>query len=147
MAREEMFCGNYGDPRREETMVRLCQRAVEIDPGYARAWALLGAAQSLLSYNRGRGGDTGLAAAEKAQSLDATLGLPHSVKAKALHQAGETEAAFTEIERALELEPESPEVLSTASVLFYQEGRLEEAARLFERHSRPTKGTSAQPAC
>ncbi|HEY1562943.1 MAG TPA: TIR domain-containing protein [Caulobacteraceae bacterium] len=133
MAREEMFSGNYGDPRREETMVRLCQRAVEIDPGYARAWAVLGAAQSLLAYNRGRGGDTGVAAAEKAQALDPALGVPHAVKAKALHQAGDTEAAFAEIDRALALEPDSLEVLGIASMLFYQERRLEEAARLFEK--------------
>ena len=133
MAREEMFSGNYGDPRREETMVRLCQRAVEIDPGYARAWALLGASQSLLSYNRGRGGDTGVAAAEKAQALDPTLGVPHAVKAKALHQDGDTEGAFAEIDLALALEPDSPEVLGTASMLFYQERRLEEAGRLFEK--------------
>ena len=133
MAREEMFSGNYGDPRREETMVRLCQRAVEIDPGYARAWALLGASQSLLSYNRGRGGDTGVAAAEKAQALDPTLGVPHAVRAKALHQDGDTEGAFAEIDLALTLEPDSPEVLGTASMLFYQERRLEEAGRLFEK--------------
>jgi adenylate cyclase len=133
MAREELLNGNFGDPRREETMIRLCQKAIEIDPGYARAWALLGVGQSQLSFNRGRGGDDGVAAAEKAETLDATLGAPHAVKAKALHQAGDTEGAFAEIDRALDLEPDSVEVLAIGGLLFYQERRLEEAARLFEK--------------
>src|SRR5262249_49923908 len=41
MARQLSTGGNYGNARRSEAIIRLCQRAVEIDPNYARAWALI----------------------------------------------------------------------------------------------------------
>ena len=37
VARSHYLTGNYGDPRRDEAIERLCRRAVEIDPGYAQA--------------------------------------------------------------------------------------------------------------
>jgi len=46
MARQIYVNGNFGDARREEAIVRLCARATEIDPGYARAWALMALAQN-----------------------------------------------------------------------------------------------------
>jgi adenylate cyclase len=140
MAREIEVTGNAGDPRREEAIIRLCTRATEIDPDYARAWALMGFAQSTLAFNRGRGGDTGLAAAERAEALDATLGAPHAVKAKVLYDAGDLEAAFAELEQAIRLEPESREVGEIASLMFYGERRFEEAERIF------AAGVEANPA-
>ena len=50
MARQYWVTGNHGDPRREERVMRICSRAVEIDPYYAQAWALLAIAQSNLRY-------------------------------------------------------------------------------------------------
>jgi adenylate cyclase len=47
MARQHWVSGNWGDPKREETVVRLCARAAEIDPAYARAWTLMGLAPAL----------------------------------------------------------------------------------------------------
>ena len=44
MARSYCLTGNDGDPRRDEAIERLARRAVEIDPGYAQAWALHGRA-------------------------------------------------------------------------------------------------------
>ena len=32
LARQYWVTGNYGDPRREERVMRICSRAVEIDP-------------------------------------------------------------------------------------------------------------------
>ena len=46
LARQYWATGNHGDPRREERVMRICSRAVEIDPYYAEAWALLAIAQS-----------------------------------------------------------------------------------------------------
>ncbi len=63
MARQQLLSGNIGDVRREEAMIRLCSRAVEIDPAYAPAWSLMAHAQSSLRFNRGKAGDDGLAAA------------------------------------------------------------------------------------
>ncbi len=140
MAREIMVAGNAGDPRREEAIIRLCARATEIDPDYARAWALMGFAQSTLAFNRGRGGDTGLASAERAEALDATLGVPHAVKAKVLYDAGDREAAFAELEQAIRMEPDSREVSEIAGSMFYGERRFEDAEHHFEA------GVEANPA-
>ena len=140
MAREIQVAGNAGDPRREEAIIRLCARATEIDPDYASAWALMGFAQSTLAFNRGRGGDTGLAAAERAEALDATLGAPHAVRAKVLYDAGDREAALAELDRAIGLEPESREVNEVAGLMFYSERRFEDAERSFEA------GIEANPA-
>src|SRR5262249_17892664 len=46
MARQHSVTGNQGSRHRNDTIIRLCRRAVELDPDYARAWALLGHAQA-----------------------------------------------------------------------------------------------------
>src|SRR6202000_3491129 len=48
MARQNYATGLESDVRRIEVIVRLCARAVEIDPNYARAWALMALGQALL---------------------------------------------------------------------------------------------------
>jgi TolB-like protein/DNA-binding SARP family transcriptional activator len=55
--------------RFQEIAFRFCQRALEIDPNYARAWVLFGLCQASL-HQRGRSKESGLVAAEKALSLD-----------------------------------------------------------------------------
>ncbi|HZZ36486.1 MAG TPA: TIR domain-containing protein [Caulobacteraceae bacterium] len=126
MARQYLDTGNAGDARREEAIIRLCQRAVEIDTGYARAWSLMAYAQSLLRFNRGKAGEDGLTAAEKAIALDPTLAEPHAVKAKVLSDYGRRDEAFTELEIGLRLDPESDVVQGTAGVFYFQDGRFAE---------------------
>ena len=58
MARQSYATGFEGDGRRNEAIIRLCQRAVEIDPNYAEAWALIAMAEMLLRSTLGRGGET-----------------------------------------------------------------------------------------
>ena len=53
MARSYYLTGNDGDPRQDEAIERLCRRAVEIDPGYAQAWALLAAGNTPFSATMG----------------------------------------------------------------------------------------------
>ncbi len=50
MARQLYVTGHEGDARRAEAIIRLCARATEIDPGYARAWALMAFGQMILRY-------------------------------------------------------------------------------------------------
>ena len=45
-------------------------------PGYALAWALMALGQMLLHFAHGKRGDDGMAAAERALALDATLPRP-----------------------------------------------------------------------
>src|SRR5438128_5882882 len=85
LARQIYASGFEGDRRRNDTMVRMCQRAVEIDPNYAEAWALIALAEVKLRWRLGRqGGDGGLAAAERALELNPNLADAHAIKARIL---------------------------------------------------------------
>src|SRR4051812_36041129 len=78
LARQYWVTGNHGDKRREERVMRICKRAVELDPYYAQAWALLAIAQSSLRYNFGQQQvDDGHAAAHTAIAIDPTIAEAH----------------------------------------------------------------------
>src|SRR3954447_17239826 len=91
MARQLWVSGNYGDVRRDEIVIRTTQRAIDIDPDYADAWALLAIAQASLRYHYGRDVDDGLAAAEKALSLDPSLAAAYGVRARHVAEQGDFE--------------------------------------------------------
>ncbi len=133
MARSLALTGNIGDPRREEAIERLCLRAVDIDPGYARAWALLAVAQYVLHRRHGRAGDGGHAALDRALALNPDLAEARAHKALTLSHAGRPEAAAAEIAVALRLDPESWEVNMRAGHISHDLGRLEDAAGHFEK--------------
>jgi adenylate cyclase len=133
MARQLYVTGHEGDARRAEGIVRLCGRATEIDSSYARAWALLALGQNILRFLHGRRFDDGLAAAERATGLDATLAEAHAVKARIYSEDGRIDAASAEIDAALRLDPESYEVNRSAAYLRYRQHRPGDAARYFEK--------------
>jgi adenylate cyclase len=133
MARQLYVTGHEGDARRAEGIVRLCGRATEIDSSYARAWALLSLGQMILRFLHGRRFDDGLAAAERALALDATLAEAHAVKARIYSEDGRYDAASAEIDSALHLDPESYEVNRSAAYLRYRQHRPGDAARYFEK--------------
>ena len=109
MARHSLM-GNAGAARTSEAIIRLCQRATEIDPNYARAWALMAWAQAQLRLMAGRTGDGGMAAAERALALNPGLAEAHAAKVRVLTADAQFAEAKTEIETALELDAESYEV-------------------------------------
>jgi adenylate cyclase len=111
LARQYWLTGNHGDPRREERVMRICGRAVQIDPYYAQAWALLAIAQSNLRYNFGRTDiDDGFAAAHTALSIDPAVGEAYCAKVRRLAEQGRHEEAQAEIAKALEVAPDSWDV-------------------------------------
>jgi len=134
MARQHSLSSSEGDPRRNETIVRLCRRAVEIDPEYAQAWALLALGETLHFFfaDKQEGAD-GLAAVERAMALDASLAEPHAVKARHLANKGAHGEAGADRALALRLDPESFEVNSAAAALSFRQRRLDEAVRYFEK--------------
>jgi adenylate cyclase len=133
MARQLYVSGHEGDARRAEGIVRLCAGATEIDPQFARAWALLGLGQVILRFMRGADFDNGLQATERALALDARHAEAHAIKARILSEDGHHEAASAVIDAALRLDPESYEVNRSAGYLRYREHRPEDAARYFEK--------------
>jgi adenylate cyclase len=128
MARNYWVTGNHGDRRREERVVRLCQRAVEIDPNYARAWALMALAQVGLRYAFGKLDEDGLVAAERALSIDPNVALAHCVMARNFSEQGRFDEADAEIETALRLDPDSWEVNREAGRVFLDQRRFTDAA-------------------
>ena len=132
MARQYWLTTNQGDARGYDAIARLCGRAVEIDPGYAQAWALMAAGQMTLSL-LGRDGDRGEAALEQALALDPNLAEAHALKARLLSGEGRFDEAAAEIAIALRLDPESYEVHYRAGDISYRAHRLEDAVRYFEK--------------
>ena len=145
MARHHLDTGNQGDPRRVATISRLCQRATDIDPSYARAWALMAYAHSLRFYNEGREGDDGAGANERAIALDPDLAEPYAVRAKALKFRGQLEEAFAEIEKALRLDPDSNEVNSVAAEMYYDAHRFEDAVLCFAKVAAASEADYSSP--
>ena len=134
MARNEYVAALAGDARRYHALIRLCRRATEIDPNYARAWALMAAAQWWLRGIHGAAtDDDGRAAAERALKLDANLAEAHGVKVSLLMEDGKWDEASKEVELALRLDPESHEVNRAAALLHFRQHRFPEAIRHFEK--------------
>jgi adenylate cyclase len=133
MARQTYITGNTSDDRAAAAIIRLCSRATEIDPGYARAWALMALGQAQLRDLRGGQTDDGLAAAERALALDANLAEAHAIKAAILAGGGHYDEAAGEIAMALRLDPESFEVNRAAGYLSFRRQQLADAIRYFEK--------------
>jgi adenylate cyclase len=133
MARQYWVSGNDGDPRRDEIVLRLCRNAIECDPGYARAWALMALAQAWMRYRDGAIEETGVQAAQKALLLDPNLPEPHCVMAGYFASRGRFDEADAEIETALRLDPDSWEANKEAAIISFRQGRLKESLMLFER--------------
>jgi adenylate cyclase len=132
MARQYFVSGNWGDLRDAEAIVRLCRRATEIDPRYARAWALMAHVQTAMRFADGRPED-GLAAAEQALSLDPTLAEARAVRARHLFRLGRHDESSVEINSALRLDPESFEVNACAGTLCIKQRRFADAIGYYEK--------------
>ena len=132
MARQHLVSGNKHDKRVAETIVRLCRTATEIDPHFARAWALMAHAQTSLHFVEGKP-DDGLEAAERALSLDPDLAEARAIRARHLHRVGRKGEALCEIESALRLDADSHEVNGSAAALSFRERRFDDAIHYWER--------------
>jgi adenylate cyclase len=133
MARQSYASGNENDARQVAGIIRICERVTEIDPNYARAWALMALGQMLLRFYHAGKGDDGLAAAERALALDVNLAEAHAVKARIFSERDRPEEADTELQIALRLDPESHEVNRSAAHLSFRGRRLADAIRYFEK--------------
>jgi adenylate cyclase len=123
LARQYWATGNIGDLRREERVMRICGKAVEIDPYYATAWTLLALAQSNLKYVFRCQVDDGFAAAHAALTIDPRIAEAHLPTVRRLEDRQRLAEADAEMETALRLDPDSWEV-------------NKEAARVAMRHRR-----------
>ena len=133
MARKYWVTGNYGDIKREQRVVRLCQRAVEIDPDYAQAWALIALAQVSMRFYFEVESDDPQVAADRALAIDPAIAEAYAVKARILSERSEFESAEREIGTALKLGPESWEVNREAARIAYAQRKIDDSARHYEK--------------
>ena len=125
-----------GWTRRRPVIIRLCEKAVELDPGYARAWALLSICQADIRFTADNSGQYGLEAAERALELDPALAEAHAAKARILLARGKLDEAWEYHRRALELDPESFEVNVGAARWAVYAHKLGEALRYLNAASK-----------
>jgi adenylate cyclase len=133
LAKQYWLTGNHGDPRREERVMRIASHAVEIDPQYARAWALLALAQSSLRYTFHYDIDDGVAAAHAALSIDPTIAEAHCAMAKRLEEKGHRSDAIAEIEKGLRLAPDSLDLNKEAGRISLWERDFPKATAHYEK--------------
>jgi adenylate cyclase len=133
LARQYWVTGNHGDVRREERVMRICSRAVEIDSNYAQAWALLAIAQSGLHYGFSQQVDDGFVAAHTALAIDSSIAEAHLPMFKRLLERGQLDAAAAVLDAAIQLGPESWEVNKVAGRYYLLKRDVPAATRHFEK--------------
>jgi adenylate cyclase len=133
MARQHWVAGSDGDWDREQLIIRICERAIDIDPDYAHAWALMAIAQTHIRFRQGRREIDGLPSAERALELDPNLAEAHAVKAWYLLEQNRPDLADEEITTALRLDPESWEVNRVAGKVLFLRERVKEAVACYEK--------------
>lgn len=134
MARQQWVGGTFGDLKRDEAIARICQQAVQLDPGYVEAWALMAIAQAELRFWHGKDANA-LPAAERALSIKPDAPEALCVKARYLEEDGQQDEANALIEAALRGDPESWEVNREAARMLFRQGRVEESIPYFEKAS------------
>ena len=128
--------GRTGSERMMPLIVRLCQRAVEIDPGFALAWAHLSFAEAELSQRTVAGFtiESALASAQRALDVDPDLAEAHAAMAEALGRGASKDLGVGEpnIRTALRLDPDCFEANLFAGYVYISQHRWEEAVRYLE---------------
>jgi len=132
MARQQWVSGTFGDPRREEAIVKLCRQATILDPEYAEAWALMALARLDLRFVHGRD-ENALPAAERALEINPKLSEAHSIKARYLEEEGRADEAEQQMRTALKLDPDSWEVNREVARMLFRHNHIRESIPFFEK--------------
>lgn len=114
---------------------RMFLKAVEIDPLYARAYAGIADCDSflVLHYHQDISPETILATSAKALDLESRLAEAHASRGLALSIVQRYVEAMTEFEQAIECDPNLFEAYYFYARACFAQGKIEEAARFFER--------------
>ena len=128
-----------------EIAIRFFRRAVDIDPSYARAWAMIALSEVIL-FRRGKRREPGLESAERALVLDSGLAEAHAVKGYALTQLGRSTEALIELDEALRLDPDSYDVRYIYGETCHLLGKYEAAIEHFEQAAQLLPSDYSAPA-
>ena len=131
----------FSDRRTREDLAKAVEqlrRAIELDPGYADAWAALARAYAVQAGSAFAPVEESVAnarkAAERSLALDPNLAAGHSILGwiKSGYE-WEWKAADLEFKRALELDPGSAGILANAGLIAQGLGRFGESIQLYRR--------------
>jgi adenylate cyclase len=109
-----------GSERLKPVIVRICRKVVELDPGFARGWALMSLAEAELSQRGVEGYSVASArsAAERAIEADPAVAEGHAALAEAMVRGLlEAEPVDAVLRRALELDPDCYEAHTIAGAV------------------------------
>ena len=116
---------------------RYYQQALAIEPGFARAWAALAGAYSLMAYEGDIATEAGRQkqgeAARKAVALDPDNAMSQARLAQYLWDSGDRKASYVAWHRALELGPDEPVVLAFAAGMAMRAGEVSKAVETQRR--------------
>ncbi len=120
---------------------QMFEKAVELDPKYAGAYAVLGFTYVLdwffvWNKDRAQSLERAFELAQRAAALDDSLPLPHRVLSAAYLYKKQHEQAITEAERAIALDPNDAEGYANLGITLIFAGRPEEAIGLIEKAMR-----------
>lgn len=114
---------------------RNLEKAVQLDPDFALAWAELGRRYMMTSFYNDELRDEYIArayeAVEKAVALDPNLGEAYMSLGSIASMRDNPEEAERYFDRAMQLIPNSAPLLARISSLRFQQGRLEEAVQYY----------------
>ena len=124
-----------GSERMKPLIVRLCEKAVSLDPGFARAWALLAMAKAEL-HQRGIAGhsaEDAVAAARRAVEIAPDLAEAHAALAEALgRNSMDLAAGQASLDMALKLDPNCYDAHVFAGYVALSQQRYQDSIRHFE---------------
>jgi TolB-like protein/class 3 adenylate cyclase len=118
-----------------EEAIKLLNRAVELDPGLARAWVELYHSHSLLAnfgVNPEKGAAAAADAAERAVRLDPSDAEAHAALGMSLGERGDLSRAKAELDTAVRLAPGSAEILTFYASWAASFGEPERGAELVD---------------
>jgi adenylate cyclase len=125
-----------GSERLKPVILRICRRVVEMDPGFAKGWALMSLAEAELSQ-RGVDGysiESARGSAERAIAADPTVAEGHAALAEAMTRGLlEQEPVDAVLETALRLDPDCYEAHSVAGAAAIGRREYEKAIAHLER--------------
>ena len=128
--------GKYS-PESIRAAIRLFEQAIEVDPGYALAFAGIADAHGqLLQWTDEPSADLiqrGLEAARRAIALNPRLAEAHKAEALVIGFTGDRDAAITSLRRSLEADSRYFPALGNLGVEWFRKGNLAAAERLFRR--------------
>jgi tetratricopeptide (TPR) repeat protein len=111
----------------------MCERIIELEAGYGRAWALKALAQAYLFFGYNKGVSNGVEAADRALQLDAALPEAYCVKARAAAAIRDFPEAEKQVEIALQLAPDLWEVQNEAGATYIWQRKYREAIPHYEK--------------